>query len=140
MIKNTPIKHDILKLIPKLEVYLASRKDTLFAYLFGSYASASYGPFSDVDIAVYVTADKRAEKRLDIFGDLNKILKTDELDLVILDDAPLALRMNILKNCRLLSDNAPFVRHAFESITTRAYLDFAPVEKAILEKRFSNGR
>ena len=140
MIKNTPIKHDILKLIPKVEVYLASRKDILFAYLFGSYARASYGPFSDVDIAVYITGDRRAEKRLDILGDLNKILKTDELDLVILNDAPLVLRMSILKNCRLLSDSAPFLRHTYESITTRAYFDFAPVEKAILERRFVNGR
>lgn len=137
MIKNTPIKHDILKLIPKLEVYLASRKDILFSYLFGSYARASYGPFSDVDIAVYITEDRRSEKKLDILGDLNKILKTDELDLVILNDASLALRMNILKNCRLLSDSAPFLRHTCESITTRSYLDFAPVEKAILERRFA---
>ncbi len=140
MFKNIPIKHDILKLIPRVEVYLESREDILFAYLFGSYASASCGPFSDVDIAVYVTGDNCAEKRLDILGDLNKILKTDELDLVILNDAPLVLRMNILKNCRLLSDSAPFLRHTYESITTRSYLDFAPVEKAILERRFGNGR
>lgn len=140
MIKNTPIKHDILKLMPQVEAYLASRKDILFAYLFGSYARASYGPFSDVDIAVYVAGDRRAEKKLDILGDLNKILKTDDLDLVILNDAPLVLRMSILKSSRLLSENSPFIRHSFESITTRSYFDFAPVEKAILERRFGNGR
>jgi uncharacterized protein len=139
MIKNTPITHNISELIPKVAAYLASRKDVLFSYLFGSYAGESYGPFSDVDIAVYLSGVRGAEKRLEILGDLNKILKTDELDLVILNEASLSLRMNIIKNGRLLSDNAPYARHSYESITTRSYLDFAPVEKAILERRFSNG-
>ena len=139
MIKKNPIKHDILKLIPTVEVYLYSRKDILFSYLFGSYARESAGLFSDVDIAVYLTEDGRGERELDISGDLNKILKTDEIDLVILNTAPLTLRMKILQNCRILSDNAPFVRHSYESITTRSYFDFEPVEKAILERRFFNG-
>ena len=139
MIKNTPIKHDISKLNPTVEVYLYSRKDILFSYLFGSYARESAGPFSDVDIAVYLTEDGRGERELDIIGDLNKILKTDEIDLVILNTAPLTLRMKILQNCRILSDNAPFVRHSYESITIRSYFDFEPMEKAILERRFFNG-
>ena len=140
MIKKTPIKHDILKLIPKAEVYLGSRRDVLFSYLFGSFANKSAGPFSDVDIAVYLKGHDLSEKKLDIIGGLNSIFKTDEIDLVILNTAPLTLRMKILQNCRILSDNAPFVRHSYESITTRSYFDFEPVEKAILERRFFNGR
>jgi predicted nucleotidyltransferase len=54
MIKKTPIKHDILKLIPEAEIYLGSRRDVLFSYLFGSFAKNLDGPFSDVDIAVYL--------------------------------------------------------------------------------------
>ena len=139
MIKNIPIKHKISELIPEVEAYLASREDVLFSYLFGSYARESQGPFSDVDIAVCLSDGEDADKRLDILGDLNKILKTDELDLVILNDASLPLRMNILKSGRLLSDNAPYARHSYESITTRSYFDFARVEKAILESRFLYG-
>lgn len=140
MIKKTQIKHDILKLIPKAESYLGSRRDVLFSYLFGSFAKNSAGPFSDVDIAVYLKGHDLSEKKLDILGDLNSIFRTDEIDLVILNTAPLTLRMKILQNCRILCDNAPFVRHSYESITTRFYFDFAPIEKTILERRFFNGR
>ena len=139
MIKNIPIKHDILKLIPKTEVYLGSRRDVLFSYLFGSFAKNSAGPFSDIDIAVYLKGHDFSAERLDILGDLNRLLKTDEIDLVIINKAPLTLRMKILQNCRVLSDNVPFARHSYESITTRSYFDFAPVEKTIFERRFFNG-
>lgn len=118
---------------------MGSNRDVLFSYLFGSFAKNSAGPFSDVDIAVYLKGYDLSEKKLDIIGRLNSIFKTDEIDLVIRNTAPLTLRMKILQNCRILSDNAPFVRHSYESITTRSYFDFATVEKRILERRFFNG-
>lgn len=139
MIRNTSIKHDILKLVPKAKIYLRSRKDILFAYLFGSYARNKVGPLSDVDIAVYLTKDDLSIKKMDILGDLIDIFKTDEIDLVILNTAPLTLRMKILQNKYLLADNEPFVRHAYESVTVRSYFDFYKFEKSILERRYLNG-
>jgi len=98
MIRNTPIKHDIRKLIPEAEIYLKSREDIHFAYLFGSFARGSTSPLSDLDIAVYLAGAELADKRMEILGDLIDIFKTDEIDLVILNTAPLTLRMNILLN------------------------------------------
>jgi len=40
---------------------------------------------------------KLSEKRLEIIGDLADILKTDEIDPVVLNTAPLSLQMRILK-------------------------------------------
>jgi predicted nucleotidyltransferase len=139
LIRNTSIKHDILKLVPEAKIYLRSRKDILFAYLFGSYARNKVGPLSDVDIAVYLTKDDLSIKKMDILGDLIDIFKTDEIDLVILNTAPLTLRMKILQNKYLLADNEPFVRHAYESVTVRSYFDFYKFEKSILERRYLNG-
>ncbi len=139
MIRNTPIKHDIRKLIPEAETYLKSREDIHFAYLFGSFARGSTSPFSDLDIAVYLAGAELADKRMEILGDLIDIFKTDEIDLVILNTAPLTLRMNILLSKRLLADNAPFVRHAYESMTIRSYFDFSKIETNILERRFLDG-
>ena len=139
MIRKTPIKHSILKQIPNVENYLKSRKDILFAYLFGSFAKASHGPLSDVDIAVYFDGDDLSERTIQILGDLIDILKTDDIDLVILNNAPITLRMKILQNKRILADNVPFARQAYESITIRAYLDFSKIETGILERRFLNG-
>ena len=139
MIRKTLIKQDVLKLIPKVEIYLKSREDIQFAYLFGSFARDKVTPLSDVDVAVYLTGDDFSDKRLEILGDLIDILKTDKIDLVILNIAPLSLQMKILQNKRLLADNAPFVRHAYESMTIRTYFDYSKIENSILKRRFIDG-
>ncbi len=139
MIKNKPIKHDISKLIPGMEIYMRSREDILYAYLFGGFARGTAGRLSDVDIAVYISGGNLSEKKLEILGDLNKILKTDEIDLVVLNTAPLTLKMKILQSRRVMADNAPFIRHAHESMTMRSYFDFSKLESKILESRFLNG-
>jgi len=139
MIRNKPIKQDILKQIPEAETYLKNKEDILFAYLFGSYAKGAGGPLSDLDIAVYLSGDDLSEKKMEILGDLIDIFKTDEIDLVVLNNAPLTLKMKILQKRRLLADNAPVVRHAYESLTMRSYFDFSKIERSILERRFLNG-
>ena len=139
MIKNKSIKQDILRLLPKVETYLRYRKDVQFAYLFGSYAKGKITPLSDVDIAVYLSGSNFSQKRLEILGGLIEVLKTDEIDLVILNTAPLPLKIRILRNRKLLVDRTPLVRHAFESTTMRVYLDFSKLEKRILERRYING-
>ena len=122
-----------------METYLRSRKDVQFAYLFGSYAKGKITPLSDVDIAVYLSGSNFSQKRLEILGGLIEVLKTDEIDLVILNTAPLPLKIRILRNRKLLVDRTPLVRHAFESTTMRVYLDFSKLEKRILERRYING-
>ena len=139
MIKNKSIKQDIPRLLPKVETYLRYRKDVQFAYLFGSYAKGKITPLSDVDIAVYLSGSNFSQKRLEILGGLIEVLKTDEIDLVILNTAPLPLKIRILRNRKLLVDRTPLVRHAFESTTMRVYLDFSKLEKRILERRYING-
>lgn len=139
MIREKPIKHDIMALLPEVEYYLRKRGDVLFGYLFGSFARGKTTALSDVDIAVYLSGSVFSEKRIDIIGDLMDILKTEEVDLVILNTAPVALRMRILRNKRLLADMSPFVRHSFESSTIRSYFDFSKAESKILEERYLNG-
>ena len=96
MIKQIPITHNISELIPQAAAYLTARKDVIFAYLFGSLTSGMLKPLSDIDIAVYLKKRKLSEKRLEIIGDLADILKTDEIDPVVLNTAPLSLQMRIM--------------------------------------------
>ena len=128
-------------MLPKTETYLRSRPDILFAYLFGGLARGKPLPLSDVDIAVYLreTVDL-FEKKLEILGKLTYLLETDEIDLVMLNEAPLTLRMKVLENKRIIVDNDPFLRHEYESLTMREYFDFSTKEMAILERRFLYGR
>lgn len=128
------------ELILRAEGFLRPRTDVLFSYLFGSAASGKTHRMSDLDIAVYLAEAPGAEEKIELLGSLIDAVKTDEIDLVVLNTAPLPLKARIIRSRRILSDRAPFVRHAFESATMRAYLDFSKLETRILERRFMDGR
>ncbi len=141
MIRLSKLPENIMFLIPDAVDYLQSRRDVLFAYLFGSLAKGNITPLSDVDISVYLSEKSgHTHRKMDILGALADILNTDEIDLVLLNNAPLTLRIKILENKKLIVDKAPFFRHKYESLTIREYFDFSTHERAILEKRFLYGR
>ena len=97
-------------------------------------------PLSDIDIAVYLKQHRNAaEKKLDILGSLMAIFKTDEIDLVVLNNAKLPLVMNILKTKKVLVDEAPHKRHIFESLIMRKSFDFSIKESSLLRRRYLHG-
>ena len=120
---------------------LSQRESIIFAYLFGSTVTKSLTPMSDIDIAVYLNANiTGAEERLGLIGDLMVALKTDDIDLVILNFAPLTLKARIILNKEILVDKSPFLRHSFESLVMRQYYDFSIKENNIFERRYFLGR
>lgn len=133
------MKKSIPKRLIQVENYFRTRKDIAFAYQFGSLAENRATHLSDVDIAVYLIEGRFADKRFEILGDLIDILKTDKLDLVILNTAPLSLKMKIIQARKLLADNFPYIRHTFESGIMRTYFDFSKIENRILEDRYMHG-
>jgi uncharacterized protein len=140
MIKYIRLPKNIDFLLTGAEVYLKSRSDIDFAYLFGSLAKKKIMPLSDVDIAIYLSKDRdMVERKMEILGKLMILLNTDEIDLVILNTAPLTLRMKILENKKVIVDNHPFKRYIYESLIMRKYFDFAIKETGILERRFFYG-
>ena len=123
MIKYQKLPENILTLLPAAIRYLESNSEVLFAYLFGSLAKAKPKPLSDVDIAVYLNSGTHiVESKLAILGKLIDILQTDEIDLVVLNNADLPLVINILKNKKLIVDKSQFSRHIFESLMMRKCL------------------
>jgi predicted nucleotidyltransferase len=140
MIKDKPLPKDIDSLLPQAFAYLEKRPDIVFAYLFGGLARGKQSPLSDVDIAIYFSEDiTPAIKKIEILGDLIAILRTDEIDLVVLNAAPLPLKMRILQKKKTIVDRDPFVRHRYESLTMRSYFDFAKKEMEILGRRYLDG-
>jgi uncharacterized protein len=141
MIRHKRLPADIDRRLARAEEYLDAHPRVVFAYLFGGMARGGRrNLLSDIDIAVYLSASgSAAANKLDILGGLAAILKTDELDLVILNTSPPTLTMNILRHKRLLADKDPSRRHAFESLAFRKYFDFQPFERRLLEKRVQHG-
>lgn len=141
MIRFEKIPDNILSKISDVQRLLADDQNIVFAYLFGSLASGRMGPLSDVDIAVYVkgTTDL-AEYKLNLFDKLTDVLGTAELDLVILNTAPISIAGRILQNKQILSDKEPFRRHAYESVVLREFFDFRIKEDAFFAQRYGSGR
>ena len=105
----------------------------LAVYLFGSRVSGEVGPLSDYDIAVYCDnslvhgnggAGSRTDLRLGLAADLGTALRSDRVDLVILNivDAP-ALKYNIIvTGCLLFERNDS--RLLIEPRIMNEYFDF----------------
>lgn len=116
------------KLTDKIETvktFLAGEGKVKFAYLFGSFASDTAGPLSDLDLAVYL------DGRLDFFGyrlvlmeSLARVLRTENFDLVVLNVAPLVLKNEVVRHGVVLKDDRAR-RVMFESRVIRDYLDTA---------------
>jgi hypothetical protein len=140
MIKFERLPADILSRIPHMKRVLLEDKNIVFAYLFGGLARGELKPLSDVDIAVYVKdIGNLPEYKLKLFDALTEILRTNEMDLVILNTAPVILSGKILQNKQTLVDKNPPLRHAYESLTLRKYFDFTVKEKALFSRRYGIG-
>jgi len=131
---------DSRKSMIRAKEVLERRTEVLFAYLFGSLARDASYPTSDIDIAVYlVDLPDLTKEKLELLGDLMDGVGTDEIDLVVLNTAPLPLKARVLRNKEILIDRDPFLRHSFESLVLREYFDFSIKEETILKRRFSLG-
>ena len=121
---------------------LEKDKRVKFAYLFGSRARGQAGPLSDTDVAVYLDRRiKHGDYRLKLMEKLAKILKSDQLDLVVLNQAPPLLRHEIIKYGRILKDGDSR-RIPFEAEVIRECLDTAylrQVQRTVLVENIREG-
>ena len=141
MIRNKKLPENILNLIPKVEALLKDQRVVMFAYLFGGFARSKVFPLSDIDVAVYLEEGSEfATCKLNILGKLMAALGTDEIDLVILNTAPLTLRIRVICNKKVLVDKNPPLRYSFESLVLREHFDFSKKEEELFKRRFSIGR
>ncbi len=88
-------------LISRLAEFFKSREYVELAYLFGSHSKGKQGPLSDIDIGVYLsskpTKAERIERRLDSTAELAGLLKTESIDLIIMNDASPVISFEIIK-------------------------------------------
>ena len=110
--------------------YLAGMPETAIAFIFGSYARGQARPDSDVDIAVlladHVGVDEYLRARLRLMDGISRLLERDDVDLVILNEAPLALAYRVLQDGEILfcRERALYVQYRVR--TLNFYFDFAP--------------
>jgi predicted nucleotidyltransferase len=136
-VREDDLPADVLGRLGSLGGLLEQDTRVVFAYLFGSAARRELTPLSDVDVAVFLDNPSGSVRaRLEILDSVSRWLRTDRVDLVVLNNAPVALAGRILHEREVLADRRPPVRHEFESLTLRMFHDFRYMEHAILEERF----
>ena len=140
MRRGSPLPASIEDRLTTLGAILEEEPAVRFAYLFGGAGRRDLRPLSDVDVAVYLDdALDPASARLDLIEVVTSHLGTDEIDLVVLNQASTALTGRILQTRRVIVDKEPFLRHRFESLELRKFLDFRIFERRFLDARFSRG-
>ena len=141
MKRRSSLPKGVLSRLPVASRYLSRHALVEFACLFGSLARRATTTTSDIDIAVYLSpAANKTKAKMEILGVLTDIFQTDEIDLVVLNTAPISLRGRILKDRWTIAERNPFLRHRYESLTMREFFDFSVRETAILEGRYLHGR
>ncbi len=99
------------------------------AYLAGSLSTrTSFGHLSDVDIAILLMDQIKADQFLDyqlyFFSELAKRLESDTIDVVILNQSSLLLKLQVIKYGQILFTRNEKQRVSFESKAVMDYLDF----------------
>jgi predicted nucleotidyltransferase len=96
-------------------------------YFFGSQAKNEAGPLSDYDFAFYLEEkDKKKlfDLKLDLISNLSQILKTNKIDVVILNEIESPeLKYNIIKEGKLIYEIEPY-RLLIEPRILNDYFDF----------------
>jgi predicted nucleotidyltransferase len=135
---------------------LAEQDDVLVAYLFGSRARGGGGPLSDVDVAVLLDRAHEpvgeaaeggraaaAQRELELRARLAQHVGSAEVDLVALNDAPVALGYRVLSEGRVVLCRDERARVAHWVRTVDRYLDMAPLRRTLeagLRHRLEEGR
>ena len=114
-------------LLNKLKEVINQHREIKLVYFFGSKSENNDGPLSDYDLAFYLDkrdAQKIYDLKFKLFDKISRILKTDKLDIVMLNavKAP-ELKYDIIKNGRLIYEKEPY-KVLFEPKVLNEYFDF----------------
>lgn len=99
------------------------------AYLAGSLSNrTSFGHLTDVDIAILLMDQIKSDQFLDyqlyFFSELAKRLESESIDVVILNQSSLLLKLQVIKYGQILFTRDEKQRVSFETKAVMDYLDF----------------
>jgi predicted nucleotidyltransferase len=123
------------EIVKTVRGFLENRQEVMFGYIFGSLAQRAW--FRDVDVAVYLADTRVLDDRVahpygyesTMIGELTLLLKTDNVDFVVLNKAGLTLSMQIInKGIRVLDRNL-LKRVAIENAIRHEYIDAEPIRR-----------
>lgn len=116
-----------MKLLKQAQDVFNKSNEVSLAYLFGSQVTGDVGPMSDYDFAVYLNSKdskKNFETKLGLLGKLVGLLKTDAVDLLVLNDSEKPeLNYEVISKGKILKEVQPS-KLLVESKIMNEYFDF----------------
>lgn len=133
MIRVKPIPSNSKTRLSELKSLLEKYPIVYALFLFGSQAEECANALSDIDIAYLSYRNMDYEKEADLLFDINRILGTEEVDLVNIQKVPLVSMYRIVNFGKLLycSDENALLDYR-EKINLK-YLDFKPYHDEYIE-------
>jgi predicted nucleotidyltransferase len=124
-------KSDIVRV---LQDFLQGQREVEFAYIFGSVAQGER--FEDIDVAVYlndtsVLADRNTHPygyESTLVGELTRLLHTDKVDFVVLNNAGPTLFTRAIKGMRIVDRNRN-KRIEIENAARYEFIDMEPARR-----------
>ncbi|HEX5989506.1 MAG TPA: nucleotidyltransferase domain-containing protein [Solirubrobacterales bacterium] len=123
------------------------KEGVIAAMLIGSQARGEAGPLSDVDIAIWhepgMDQKQRWDLQMSLMGAAQDILRTNEVDLVMLNQAPPLLQQRAIRDAVRLVERDHDQRVRFETRAILDFLDTQPLRDELrrgLKHRIQEGR
>lgn len=122
------LPQDVQKKVSQLVRTVEVDPDLIALYAFGSLATGALKPLSDLDFGTLLSdrLDKgqRFDKHNELIGVFNDFFRTDEIDLIIMNDSPHRMAFQILKTGKILVCNNVGALTRFRERLVKNYLDF----------------
>jgi uncharacterized protein len=123
------------------------REGVVAAMLIGSHARGMAGPLSDIDIAAWhepgLESSARLQLQLQLAADAGDALGTDEIDIIMLNQAPPLMRHRAMRESKRLVERDHDQRVRLETRAILDYLDTAPLRAELgrgMRRRMKEGR
>ncbi len=118
----------ITQITENLKDFFSKREEIQFAIIFGSLAKGTANKLSDVDIAVMVDPHfvdtSPYGYHATLTADLMQKLKRNDVDVIMLDEAPILLRYQVLRYGNFIYIRDKQARIQFQVDTLNQYDDF----------------
>lgn len=140
--EGRPLPPNVLDRLPDLLEAVKGDPDIIALLAFGSLATGKLSPLSDLDFAVLLSFDldslERFNKHLELIGVFIDTFHTEEIDLIILNEAPPRYGNHILAHGKILFCRDRGVLADFIESTRKLYLDFRPYREEF-DREFLRG-
>lgn len=125
------------KLINKIKCFFSKKQNIAAVYLFGSFGTEYENKFSDIDLGIIFMPGvlMGLQDELDLEARLSLYLKTDNIDLVNLNKAPLYLRFQAITDGKLIYEKDYIATSNFIENTYRYYFDYSYHLKIMKQER-----